>query len=243
MFGPFLCTFLVNYVDYVQLFRLASIIPLLGLVPFLLVRRESSSDRFEKRNSSLRTFLKVAVSSRNMLVLSYLRLAFSFTNAFFVTFLAVHAENNLLLTPFLIALLFGMKGIANTLSRIPSGKFADKIGCKWPIVLAFTMLSLAYFMISETGNIYLLVIAMAIYGTAHGMRAVTEWSLLGDCAPSGMGSIATAYLSTIFNVGAAVGGVAAGVLSLIVNIPTIFKAGSLIILTGTLTVALIKTGN
>ena len=244
MFGPFLCIFLVNYVDYVQLFRLASIIPLLGLSPFLLIRcKNFHTLPTKEENSSLLVSLKDIASSRNMLVLSYLRLVVSFTNAFFFTLFAVHAENNLLLVPSLIALLFGVRGITNMLSRIPSGKLVDKIGYRWPIALAFIMLSITYFTISKTENIYLLVLAIVVYGLAHGMRAVTEWSLLGDLTQSRTRNVATSYLSTIFSVGTALGAIVAGTLSIILNIQTIFKLASLITLTGFLAVTLIKTSD
>jgi len=175
-----------------------------------------------------------------MLVLSYLRLTFSFANAFFITLFAVHAEKNLFLTSSLIALFFGIKGITNMLSRIPSGKLADRVGCKWPIILAFTLLTIAFLTISETGNVYLLVFSMVVYGVAHGMRAVTEWSMLGECAPSEAGNVATAYLSTMFNVGAALGAVVAGALSTIFNIQIIFKLASVIIFSGVFAVNFTK---
>jgi len=244
MLGPFLCTFLVNYMDYAQLFQLTAIFPILGLTPFLLIRHKSPQARStEKRKLSLLTSLKTIISSRNLLILTYLRLTFSFTYAFFITLFAVYAENNLLLIPSLIALLFGISGATNMLSRIPSGKLADKIGYKWPIVLAFTMLTLAYFILSETSSISLLILAMIIYGLAHGMRAVTEWTMLADYAPSETANIATAYLSTIFNVGSALGAITAGALALILNTPTIFKLASLIILTGAFAVTLIQTSD
>ena len=83
-FGPFLCSFLVNYVDYVNLFRLTSVIPFIGLVPFLLVHPESSHFLpSEKLNLKFSNFLKENVSQRNMLILSYVRFALSFTHAFF----------------------------------------------------------------------------------------------------------------------------------------------------------------
>lgn len=127
------------------------------------------------------------------------------------------------------------------LSRIPSGKLADKIGHKIPIITAFTLLTITFLTISETNNIYLLIFAMIIYGIAHGMRAVAEWSMLGDYAPSEAGNIATAYLSTIFNVGAALGAVVAGALSIVFNIQTIFKLAAIIILPGAFAVNLTKT--
>ncbi len=242
MLGPFLCTFLVDYIDYPRLFQIAAIIPLLGIGPFLLIRHESPQARSnKKRNPSILTSLKRIISSRNLLILTYLRLTFSFTYAFLITLFAVYAESSLLLVPSLIALLFGMIGTTNTLFRIPSGKLADKIGYKWPIVLAFSILTLAYFTISETANISVLILAMIFYGIAHGMRAVTEWTMLADYTPSETASIATAYLSTIFNIGSALGAITAGFLTIFLSIPTIFKLASIITLTGAFAVTVLQT--
>jgi MFS family permease len=239
--GPFLCTFLVDYVDYARVFQIASIIPLIGLTPFLLIRpKRHPTPNSTKTNPSLLTSFKTIFSSRNMLILTYLRLTFSFTYAFFITLFAIYAENTLFLLPSLIALLFGIRGLTNMLSRIPSGKLADKIGYKTPAILAFTLLTLAFLTISQTNNIYFLILAMIIYGTAHGIRAVAEWSMLSDYAPSEAATVATAYLSTMFSVGAALGAVTAGALTLILDTPTIFKLASIITLTGALAINLTK---
>ena len=239
--GPFLCTFLVSYVDYPQLFQIAAVIPLIGLAPLLLIRHKSppkSSPR--KINPRLLGSFKAIFSSRNMLVLTYLRLIFSFTYAFFITLFALYAEENLLLLPSLIALLFGVRGITNMLSRIPSGKLADRIGYKPLIILAFILLTITFLTISQTDNLYLLILAMIIYGVGHGMRAVTEWSMLGDYAPSEAATIATAYLSTMFNVGSALGAVTAGALATILHTQTIFKIAALTTITGALAINLTK---
>jgi len=117
-------------------------------------------------------------------------------------------------------------------SRIPSGKLTDRIGHKYPIIIAFTLLTVAFLTMSETYNIYLLTFALIIYGAAHGMRAVAEWSMLGDYAHLHAGNVANAYLSTMMNVGAAFGAVIAGTLSIVFNIPFIFKIASIIIFSG-----------
>ena len=233
-FGPLLCMFFVNYLAYEQVFQIASIIPLLGLLPFMLIIRDknSYSSNHNRTDLNLQESLREIASSRNILVLTYLRLAFSFTNAFFITFFAIHAEENLLISSSLIALLFGIKGAANMLSRIPSGKLTDRIGHKYPLIIAFTLLTAAFLTMSETYNIYLLTFALIIYGAAHGMRAVAEWSMLGDYAPLQAGNVATAYLSTMMNVGAAFGAVIAGTLSIVFSIPSIFKLASIIIFSG-----------
>ncbi len=241
MLGPFLCTFLVNHVEYPQLFQIAASIPLFGVVPFLLIRHNTSQARLpDRKPPNLLGSLKTLASSRNLLILTYLRLIFSFTYAFFIVLFAVYAETSLLLVPSVIALLFGVRGVANMFSRIPSGKVVDKIGYKWPIILGFTMLALANFVISETMNISLLILATIIYGTAHGIRAVTEWTMLADYTPSEIANIATAYLSTIFNIGSALGAVTAGALSLIFGIKTAFHLASILVLTGTVAVATLQ---
>lgn len=242
-FGPFLCTFLINFLAYEQLFQIVSIIPLLGLIPFLLIIRDKKPGgvNYRRTDLNIRQSLSVITSSRNIKVLTYLRLVFSFTNAFLITFFAIHAEKNLLISLSLIVLLFGIKGATNMLSRIPSGKLADRIGHKYLIIIAFTLLAIAFLTISETSNIYLLAFAMIIYGAAHGMRAVAEWSMLGDYAPLEAGNVATAYLSTIFNVGAAFGAVVAGTLSITIGIPSIFKLASIIVFSGVIMVNLIRS--
>ncbi|UCH31104.1 MAG: MFS transporter [Candidatus Bathyarchaeota archaeon] len=239
-FGPFLCTFFVSFLAYEQVFQIVSIIPLLSLIPFLMIIRDKDSFNVNHRRTdlNLRESLKVITSSRGIQVLSYLRLVFSFANAFFITFFAIHVEENLILSSSFIALLFGIKGIANMISRIPSGKLADKIGHKYPIIIAFIILAVAFLVFSETSNIYLLTFALIIYGAAHGMRAVAEWSLLGDYAPPDARNVATAYLSTIFNVGSAFGAVVAGIFAIFLGIPAAFKLAAAIILSGPIIIKL-----
>jgi len=239
--GPLLCMFFINYFAYEQLFQIASIIPLLGLLPFLFIIRDKNSYKTNhriKKNMNFKDSLREIASSRSILVLTYLRLAFSFANAFFITFFAIYAEESLLISSSLIALLFGIKGASNMLSRIPSGKLTDRIGHKYPIIIAFTLLAVSFLIISETNNIYLLAFALTIYGAAHGMRAVAEWSSLGDSAPLQARNVATAYLSTMFNVGAAFGALIAGALSIAVTISSMFKLASIIVFSGVIMVML-----
>ena len=81
---------------------------------------------------------------------------------------------------------------------------------------------------------------MILFGAAHGMRAVTEWTMLADYAPSESANIATAYLSTMLNIGSAFGAITAGALTMFLNVPTSFKLASIITLTGVFAVALIR---
>lgn len=246
MVGPFLSSLLLKYIDYRLLLQLAATIPLLGVVSLFLARYrgfQTSSEEKERRHeqrvspiSSLRSF----AFSRNMLVLCYLRIIFSFTNAFLLTLFAIYASESLILTASLIAILFGIRGVTNTMFRFPVGVLTDRIGYKVPLGLAFLLLTLVNFTFSESENVYILSFAMAIYGLGHAMRAVSEWSLLGISTPNEVSSVATAYISTMFNIGEALGAVTAGALSLILPIPFIFKLASLILISGIFIAFLIK---
>lgn len=246
LFGPFLCSFLLTYYDYVQLLQLVATIPLMGLVAFFLARyrglhkfSSKRSLRETRRSSPLRS-LRTFAFSRHMLILCHLRLTFSFTNAFLITLLAVYASEHLALSASRIAFLFGIRGATNAMFRVPSGKLADRIGHKSPLILTFLLLPIAYLVISEFGNFYILSFAMAVYGLAHGMRTVTEWSLLGARTPPESSGVAIAYLSTMFDIGEALGAIVAGALSLLIPIPKIFQLASLILLTGVVTSSLIR---
>jgi len=246
MLGPFLCSFLSIIWNYEQIMQIVAIIPFLGLVIFLLIRYKSSHPLFSsKERTSLKestprrkntfpslTALKRITVSKNVLILSYLRVIFAFTSAFFTTLWAVYAKQSLFLTASLISLLFGIKGITNTMFRYPAGKFVDRIGYKKPLIMAYVLMSPIYLVISEWGKFYLLAAAMALYGISHAMRAVTEWALLGISTSSKDSSLASAYLSTMSNIGMALGAVAAGALTIVFSTPTIFKLASLIILPG-----------
>ena len=237
MLGPFLCSFFLNYLDYVQILRLTAIMPVLGLAAFLLFKQRSShiissqGSLNDRRTITLRSLISVA-SSRNVMVLSYLRLTFSFTNAFLITLFALYASESLLMSSSLIAVLFGVKGVTNMIFRFPSGKLSDRIGHKAPLVLSYVVCTLAYLVISEFGDFYVLSVVMALYGFAHAMRAVTEWSLLGDSVTPDISGLATSYLSTMFNIGEALGAVVSGALSLILPTPWIFRLATLIVLPG-----------
>lgn len=247
MFGPFLCSFLLNYLNFVELFQFSSIIPLLGLILFLKTRRSSytlPSKTEEQRGEvrfSITASLRNIVTSRNVLILSFLRLIFSLTNSFFITLFAVYASENLLLTSSLIATLFGVKGVTNMIFRFPSGKLSDRIGHKIPLVASYTALTIVYLLIAESKDFYLLIFVMILYGLAHATRAVTEWSLLGYTTSQQISGVATAYLSTMFNVGEALGAVTSGVLTLTLPTESIFKLASIITIPGIFIPLLIRS--
>jgi len=239
MIGPFLSSILLNYVNFRHLFRLAAIIPLTTCIILLLAKYRADyiftpiqKPLSKERKPSLLQSLKKIVYSRNILIISYLRSIFAFTNAFLITFLAIHASENLFLSSSLIAILFGIRGVTNTMFRFPSGRLSDRIGYRIPLIFSFLLLSSSFLMFSETKSTYNLAMAMAIYGIGHAIRAVAEWALLANSTPPAISATASAYLSTMFNIGEALGAVVAGILAMTLPITSIFILAMFILLSG-----------
>jgi len=235
MFGPFFCSFLLKFFDFAKLMQAVAIIPFIGFMIFLYSRYRhsffliSNEKEFSMAKSGISlSSLRKIVFSRNIIIISYMRITFFFTGAFFTTLWAVYVSENLFLTASLIALFFGVKGITNTMFRVPSGRFTDRMGYRWSLLLAYLMMMGVFFLLSNAKSIYLLFGILAIYGLAHAMRAVAEWTLLGVSAPPQLRGVASAYLSTMSNVGQALGALAAGILGLVLSLPSIFQLASLL---------------
>lgn len=232
MIGSFLCSFLLTLMDYVQIFQVAALFPLVGLMCLAITRHDEylkktpGGDRRPSVISSLGNILR----SRNMLILSYIRFSYSTSYAFFLTFFAVYAENSLFIPAALIAFLLGIRNTADTSIRFPVGKMLDRSDYRRYIVVGFLVLAVVYYLLSEVTHFIFLVALMAISGAMIGLRVVSEYTMLAEYSEPGSRSVTAAYLSTMFNLGAGFGAVMAGVLATLFGIPVIFKIAAIILL-------------
>lgn len=249
MIGPLLCSILCSYsTPYGGVFLFSSLLSLTGLTVLLIllpprkIRGETDLNKDIRREASLGSIRKLAFSRRGI-ALSYVRVAFSSVNSFVTTIFSVYASEVLLYPSAEIALLFMVKGVTNMLFRFPSGILTDRVGRIKPLLLAYALLTLTFLLLSELKDFYFLVLVMALYGLSHAMRAVTEWSLLGDITPREMRGISTAYFSLMFDVGGGIGSLFAGAALTLLGAPLIFKLGSVILASSLMMVpSLRKTG-
>jgi predicted MFS family arabinose efflux permease len=228
-FGPFLCSILLAYLNYIQIFQIIAIIPLIGIVPCFSGVKFS---HLESISQGTRPQVWAAFSyirhSRNLGILTILRLLFALAYGFFVTYFIIYAEETILLAPFLIAFLLGIRGVADMALRIPVGKLVDRVDTKYVIILGFGTLSCVYYLLSETTNLFILFILMVFYGIALGFRVVAEWTMVANNSPDGCRSVVAAYLSTMFNIGSGVGEIFGGVLATFLAIPDLFRISSIL---------------
>jgi predicted MFS family arabinose efflux permease len=229
-FGPFLCSTLLTQLNYVQVFQFISVIPILGILPFFTgmrftLFRENNNDASPVSHAFSHIF-----HSRNLIILTMLRLLFALGYGFFVTYFIIYAEETILLAPFLIAFLLGIRGAIDMGLRIPVGRLVDRVDTKYIIFSGFSLLAFVYYLLSEVKDFYLLVLLMAMYGVAIGFRVVPEWTMLAKNSPDGCRSIIAAYLSTMFNIGSGLGAILGGILATFLIIPDLFRISSVLMI-------------
>ena len=245
MGGPLLSSLLLGWFDYGQTIMGASLLPALGTVALIVGRSQGWLVDVETQSSRRRDFhlnfeqLRVFLLSRNTLIVGYGRFAFSTALNILMTLFAVYAVNDLSFTPSLATLLLGVRGITNTLIRIPAGIIGDRIGRKKPILFAYSLVFLAYLAISEVDDPFLIGLAMAAIGLGWGMRAVSEWGIVLDEMPPDIRELANASLFIFFDVGRAVGSSLGGLGAEIIPIPEVFKIASFAVLSGLLVMVML----
>jgi predicted MFS family arabinose efflux permease len=248
MFGPLLCSLLLSYFDYRMIFTISSMIPVIALVLYLVLLRvgalgshfSRSSQRIESSVSTWSS-LKGILTKRPIQALTYVRFTFAFGMAIIATIYSVYVVNNLGILPSVWSLLYTLRGLSNTLTRMPAGRISDKIGRKKPLIFSFALLALTFVLLSEVGGTVMIGAAMLLYGLAHGTRAVSEWAFLGDVISESDRSLANSYFSSIFDLGNAIGATIAGSAAMLVSTPMILKATAVFTCTSVFVVAFTKS--
>ncbi|MEM2875804.1 MAG: MFS transporter, partial [Candidatus Bathyarchaeia archaeon] len=148
MVGPLICSILSERsVEYRGILLSSAVFSFIGVVLLFttipLSRMRGSQGLREGLNavsSGNTRMLKGLMLSREGLVLTYIRMAFSLADAFFTTIFALYVSEDLLYPTSTVALLFTVKGVTNTLFRIPSGMLTDRVGRVKPLLLAYGLL-------------------------------------------------------------------------------------------------------
>jgi MFS family permease len=250
MFGPLICSLLLSYFDYRTVFRISSVIPVFAMALYFVLLRVgalgSHFSRSSKRaDSSVSTWtsLKGIISKRPVQALTYGRLSFSFGMSIITSIYAVYVVNNLGILPSVWSLLYTLRGLSNTLTRMPVGRLSDRIGRKKPLLLSFIILTLVFFLLSEVGGTVMIGAAMLLYGLAHGTRAVSEWAFLGDVVPERDRSLANSYFSSVFSLGVALGASISGSAAMYISTPMIMRVAAIFIGSSILVLAFTKSEN
>ena len=247
MGGPFICSFLLSYFDYQTILIFSSFLPLLAFIFYLgLLKLDPVNKNISRsrRNGDLLdsswSRIKRIITLKPVQMLTYIRFTFAFTMAIITTLYSIYVVNTLNILPAVYALLVTFRGLANTLIRIPVGRISDIIGRKKPLLLSFILLTFVFLLFSQVGDPITIGIIMVLYGIAHGTRAVSEWSLLGDVVMRDDRSLSNFYFATVFDLGSAFGATFAGFIAMVISPPIIFIIAALLMGSSVLVVAFSK---
>jgi MFS family permease len=250
MFGPLLCSMLLSYFNYKTIFMLSSMIPLIALaLYFVLLRIGALGSHFSRPSqrveSSVSTWnsLKGILTKRPVQALTYVRFTFAFGMSIIINFYSVYVVNSLGILPSVWSLLYTLRGLSNTLTRMPAGRLSDRIGRKKPLLFSFMVLTLVFFLLSEVGGTVMIGVAMLLYGLAHGTRAVSEWAFLGDVVSESDRRLANSYFASVFSLGIALGATITGSAAMFVSTPMILRVAGVFIGSSIFVVAFTKSEN
>lgn len=239
--GPLLGSLILQFLNLRSFFLLLSLFPLVGFSIYYfkgLPDKKSSDSPIEVHGGGISSILRV-LKSRNVLALCSSQLLLATASAMFSTLFAVNVRNTLMLTSALVSSLFLMKGISNTLMRLPSGKLSDIVGRKRPVMLSYVLLMVVFYLFSEAESYAILMLIMVIYGLAFGLRIVPQTALVCDLVSDEDASVGMALLQTMFPIGFTIGSILSGWLALEVPIQVIFKLSSLILVPAIIVLATI----
>jgi MFS family permease len=248
MGGPLLCSFFLSYFDYQTILRFSAIIPLIVFPVYLFITRDetlgpqlSKSSRRETVFKPSWRSLKKIMAVKPVQALTYGRFTFAVMMSIMGTLYPIYAVNSLNIDPAVYAFFFTLRGLANTLSRLPTGRLSDMIGRKKPLIASFTLLTAVLLLLSRVVNPVTIGFVMFLYGVAHGMRAVSEWSFLGDVVSSENLSISNFYFSSVFDLGSALGATFAGSATTVMSTPDILSVASIVVASSIFVIAFTKT--
>ena len=231
--GPVITGSLINHISYRQLFMVTAIFPAIGLGLFLKfkpkeIHAPSKEEESPQKGLGTIAVLKVILRDRNVLILTFIRAAYSMSNTVFTSLFAVFAVQDLGFTPALAALLFSVVGFSNAFIKFPAGRVADTLGPRKVLLATFSTLILVYLSISYVRSIAPILVLLVLFGACWGTRAVTEWSTLTNTVTQETKTMAISYLGSIWGVGATMGSLMVGIVGETYPFSTIFLILALI---------------
>lgn len=250
LLGPFITSILVLQIGYRELFAVSALFPLLGLLLLLRNRRvlkagDDSALKPKLNHHRLNTLklIKSFLRDRNISVLSTIRLVYSMSNTMFNTLFAIYATQELNFSPSLIAIMFSVIGLSNTLIKMPMGNIIDRFSNRIILFLTFIVIVLDYAAMAFAINLVSIVLVLIIFGASWGIRAVTEWAFLVRTASPEAKTITISYLSTFWDIGAALGSFLAGSIAESLPFSTIFLISAFINIPAVLLTHAMETSN
>jgi MFS family permease len=138
-------------------------------------------------------------------------------------FLPLFARDTLGLSPSALGWLFALQTVTTLAARPLVGMLSDRIGRRGIIVAGLTVCSAAVLLVSETNGVQGLVVAVFLYAVGVAVTTAATSAFITDLSRRARYGAAHGVFGTIYDVGDALGPIAAGVLVASVGYARMFR--------------------
>ncbi len=208
--GPIIGGVTVDVAGFTTAFALCGIVTLIGLVPFLAVRRTRPvGERFDRPTVPMSNLREALASHLGLLLLAGTGTALVMTVRAGRNAVVPLIGDDLGLSATAVGALVAIGTGADLLLFPVAGWLMDRFGRLFAIVPAFTLLGLGMFVLGLSDTTGGAVVAGVIMGVGNGMSAGTMLTLGGDLAPPDAGPFLAA-LGTMQDLGVVIGPIVVG---------------------------------
>lgn len=138
------------------------------------------------------------------------------------------------INPAALGLLFGAQIAVRMLSRPIMGLLSDQKGRKMPILLGLVITAFSVALFPQTTSLWVLLLLSAIFGLGVSIASAATSAFVADVAPSEGRGTAMGFMSTIMDIGQAIGPVLLGALLVSISYQAGFAIIGAIVLAATI---------
>jgi len=200
-----------NYYDLYVSVGVAGVVAL--LVAMTLPRKQSTGNEEQgvkmRESKGFLSNWKEVIQNRGVLVVSAVESGIYYTFGAFEFFLVLYAQS-IGLEEFLIGVILGLQLLMVALSKPFMGWLSDRIGRRIPIIIGLIVASVPLIVTSLADSFLELVAVSVVYGLGFSLVTSSTVALVSDLARKELYGASMGFLSTIMDVGQALGPIITG---------------------------------
>jgi MFS family permease len=170
--------------------------------------------------------------SRDLKIVSAAMLIWGFGEGMFLIFQPLYIQQ-LGANPILIGSILGINGLVMTLSQIPSGYLADKIGRRPMIWFSFIAGTGAAILMALAPTLVFFVGGMLLYGLTSSVMAPLNTYVQGARGKWSVGK-AVSFVSASYNIGGVLGPLVGGIIGQSLNLRSVYYVSSVVFVLSTI---------